>query len=94
LTKKGEKKRVDTRKKYDVKLRPVRGEPSDINWENLNLSKNQQFMRERITLVANIAEALVHIQRTETRHDKDRMHDEHGPKLIHRQGVDRERAGG
>jgi hypothetical protein len=43
--KKGEKKRVDTRKKYDVKLRPVRGEPSDINWENLNLSKNQQFMR-------------------------------------------------
>lgn len=42
---KGEKKRVDTRKKYDVTLKEVRGEPSDINWENLNLSMGQRMMR-------------------------------------------------
>lgn len=36
------------KEKYKIKLEEVRGEPSDINWENLFIPKNERRIRSLI----------------------------------------------
>lgn len=48
---KGDKIPINKEKRYDIKLKAVDNEPSDVNWENQNLSFKEKYGR---ILIANL----------------------------------------
>lgn len=47
----GKRISVDTNLKYNIKLQNISNEPSDINWENQNISLSENFYRQSMSFL-------------------------------------------